>query len=180
MMLKEAGYAPEVEWFEQYANMPHFRLSGPLPECEWLYENVEPNDKGGGFLLSHNNFPWVRFVYIDDPKVGPPMGGALGGEYKLTSGTTIKSAGGWSSRAGVINKRFADTIGDEIVECSIKNDDRRFAPYMAGYALQVNSAILLLEAFGNPFFLTRVERFKDMEPNWVPSIDRYEVVKGAK
>lgn len=70
-------------------------------------------------LISTNNTPWTKFVYIENPSGDPQYYGALGGEYKLTSGNTFKTRTGWSSRASVINRDHPDYLPNEITEVTV-------------------------------------------------------------
>lgn len=167
----------EVEWWKGYGNSPELvvYVDKLLSQDDFLYFPVEGSiSVPPVFLLSTNNHPWYRFVYVDEkPNGDPSLHGALGGMYKLTDGTVFKTRTGWSSRAGVVNKRYREHLDSELIEPTVV-DPTGF--HWAGYAHAV-SELLHNDLFPKGVYLVRDER--NGEPRWTPSVDPNEVVKRA-
>lgn len=174
----------EPHWYHGFANSPsiHIYLAAPLKlhnggNLEWLYAPVpDATKREKTMLLSTNNAPWVKFVYIDNPDGNPSMDGALGGEYKLTNGEVLNSRTGWSSRSGVLNRNYADFLEDELAEVTL------FEPgWSIGWAgFNVYAQYLKNhEKWPRDLYLVREIKFNE-EPYWYISTNPTKVVKGPK
>lgn len=114
-------------WNFGYANSPDIEVSVNCDlhkDFEWLYEKTPHLATEKFWLISRNNYPWVRFVWVDVPDGEPQLHGALGGEYKLTDGTICKTRTGWSSREGVYNRDHAESVGKEVTEVFVRMPER--------------------------------------------------------
>lgn len=173
----------EPRWFHGYANDPAISLiTGPTPRpnsyiyptryfdgYEWLYDSFpkSPVDLTKNvMLISKNNAPWVRFVFVENPTGNPQFHGALGGEYKLTDGSVFKTRTGWSSRDGVINRDYRHYLDDEIVDVAVDNLVSHI------YATPLKEHIERT----TPYYLVRHIKFND-EPYWTISTHPTKVVK---
>lgn len=166
----------EPEWYHRYANSPKVKIHTDqnLHALEWIYKAVpDQSARKNTMLLSTNNWPWCKFVSITNPEYDPIRGGALGGEFKMSDGTVFVSRSGWSSRAGVLNNRYADFLPGEILEPSI-----RMPPYdmlWAGFAISAEY-VRDHPKFPKDLYLVRFIQF-EVEPYWTISIDPKEVKK---
>lgn len=145
-----------------------------LAHSNFIYTPVPPDAREKVMLISTNMMPWVRYVYIDDPNGRPGLHGALGSDYKLVDGTILKSRTGWSSRAGVINKKYRYMLMDEIVDVTVKFPTWNIG--LAGYAYYA-SFLRNHPLWPKDLHLVRHTMFADHEPYWTISTDRYELKK---
>lgn len=169
----------EPNWMFGYGNSPTIKVTVESLDAdyEWIYKPI-PKDENKPhaqtMLISTNNAPWVRFVYIDNPDGRPQDHGALGGEYLLTDGTTLKSRTGWSSRAGVINTRYRNYIEEEICDVTVYTPDSKvgwagqniYADYLANHPL-----------FPKDLHLVRTTTYLKEEVYWQISTQPDKVVK---
>lgn len=165
----------EPRWNLQWANTPDINVFVDKYErLNYIWRPIPQDARDHVMLISTNQEPWIKFVYIEKPDGRPNLHGALGGDYELTDGDTLKSRTGWSSRAGIINRDYRDFLEDEIVEVTVYEPESRVG--MAGFSLYVN---YLLEhpAFPREYHLVREIKFKGNEPYWTFSVDPLEVRK---
>lgn len=162
-------------WYHGYGNMPSIEVvleNDDISRMLWLYTPVPADSRENVMLISTNNDPWVKFVYIDKPDGNPRHYGALGGDYQLTDGSTLKSRTGWSSRAGVINRNYANHIRDYIVDVTVYRPGHNTG--WAGFSIYKS---YLENHFAWPDDLHMVKVVPDKEPYWTISTDPNEVVK---
>lgn len=161
-------------WYHGFTNDPGINVivDEILPYDSFVYKNVN-GKPDHTMLISTNNDPWVKFVYIEKPDGRPEQCGALGGKYKLTDGTVLESRTGWSSRAGIINRDFRDELSDEIVEVSIKtkNDSMWWGGFNIYQTHLHNHPKWPVE-----LFLVRTLKF-NREPYWNISTDPDSITK---
>jgi hypothetical protein len=168
----------EPRWNEKWANSPEIEvtLDEDITKMDWIYEKIprkEDKPDNQVMLISTNNDPWVKFVYVDDPKGSPTSHGALGGHYTLTDGTVFKSRTGWSSRAGAVNNLYRNRIREELAEVTIYTPG--WTCGFAGFNLY-HSALTNHELWPKDYYLVREVKFRD-EPNWLISAKPDKVVK---
>lgn len=170
----------EPRWNHQWANSPDISItmdSDPFREWEWLYKKIPrtEDERKNVFLLSTNNWPFVRFVHIGDPDGNPTYNGALGGTYKLDTGETFESRSGWSSRVGVVNTVYRDWISDELADVST------FTPsfkYTAIHGLCISKDYLMNHpAWPKGCHLVRDTTYLQNEVYWHISAQPDKVVK---
>jgi hypothetical protein len=174
MMKEDVITKIEPVWYHGFANRPGIDVAvnkDIFVEWEWIYEPIPRDKRENVFLLSYNNWPWVRYVYIADPTGDPTRHGALGGEYKLTDGTVLKSKSGWSSRASVVNSKYTGILDDVITEVGVALPGR--AIKFAG----LNLPVTYLE--DHPLFPEGLFMVPDTlsEPAWYISTSPGEVTK---
>jgi len=142
-------------------------------------ENPDPNYRGPCYLLSQNNWPWVRYVAIANPDGDPSLNGALGGDYKLTNGRTYHSRTGWSSNSASCNRLHPKYLKSEVTEVYLKasNEGTSWAGYNISLdALEyLRSTTLWPLVNGAPVHLVKTNL-----GYWVPSIDPLEIVKAPQ
>ncbi len=166
-------------WYHGFGNSPGIEIivDKMLPFDSFVYKNVDEKPDHT-MLISTNNDPWVKFVYIADPNGSPTTNGALGGTYKLDDGTEFKSRSGWSSRASAINKHYRDHLYDEIVEVSIKTG--KDSIWWAGFS------VYQTHLYNHPnwpldlYLVREITSYGSGEPHWTISADPDKVVKGDK
>ena len=166
----------EPEWMLGYANSPGIRLTiegYEYKQADWIYNPVPYESRENVMLISTNNVPWVRFVFIADPNGNPSNHGALGGEYHLLDGSVFKTRTGWSSREGVINRDYRRYIDDELVGVTLDLGNHRL---MAGYAIY-QTYLKTHPLWPSDLHLVREEKYSGGEPYWHISTDPNEVVK---
>jgi hypothetical protein len=166
----------EPNWMHGWANPPsiYVHVNGELDDLEWVYEPLPSDRREKVMLISSNNEPWIRFVYIADPNGQPNQHGGLGGEYKLTDGSILKSRTGWSSREGIINRDYIDELADEVVNITIVR-----GPYSlrAGYYIYAHD-LIDDEAWPDDLYLVRSLKGNN-EPVWTISTNPNKVVKAS-
>jgi hypothetical protein len=96
-----------VDRSEAFDNNPSLRavLDGEPPQLQSVPHQVFETDGGKLFFAEQDGF--VHFVL--EAQGG---GGALGGEVTLEDGTVYRTNGGWSSRAGVVNRYVEHPVVD--------------------------------------------------------------------
>lgn len=152
----------EPNWMHGYGNKPEIvvTVDEALPHDRFIYNVERPNtfakgNKPGGMvrnvmLVSTNQAPWVRFVFVDNPEGDPSYYGALGGTYTLVDGSTFETRTGWSSRCSVVNSKYANllrhsgSVPEHVTEVTVAVP-RPNSPHphakpslWAGYYLEVN------------------------------------------
>lgn len=170
-----------VNWWHGYGNSPSLNVvveNGSLPKFEdFEYEAISLGENGGTFLLSTNLWPWVKFVMIDHgaENGNPSYHGALGGNYRLSDGSTFKTRTGWSSNSGSVNRNFQKYLqgASHIMEVSVYEEGR--VTGWAGYNLSVD---YLREHPLFPANVYLVQNLTHTTFGWYnPSISETEVVK---
>lgn len=169
--------AIKPRWMHGYANSPEIEV---IVDKRPAYESFiwracpDPHARRKTMLISTNQSPWVKFVYIDNPEGAPQYHGALGGDYTMQDGTVFKSRSGWSSRAGVINDKYRTYISGEICEVVLYEPGQKIG--LAGfhiYALYLRNH----PKWPKDLHLVREKRFSDLEIYHTISIDPNKVVK---
>jgi hypothetical protein len=168
-----------VDWYWGYGNQPALRAIVDLMPKEGLPEFIYQAipDERGTMLISKNNAPWHRFVYVEHAgrEGQPQLYGALGGEYRLTDGSVFKTRTGWSSREGVINARYREYIEDELVDCPI-----RLHHESGGLVAFVSRSYLDGKLPEGVHLIRDDGLYLGNEVYWIPSIDPDEVIKAPK
>lgn len=140
----------EPNWMRGYGNRPEINvyIDQVHPHDSFIYDIVprrtapktanRVNLPGHNIMLiSTNHTPWTKYVYVDDPDGNPSYHGALGGEYKLTSGNTFKTRTGWSSRSSVINRDYRTYLPNEITEVTVYENKGYYSAGWGGFNLDV-------------------------------------------
>lgn len=174
----------EINWHHGYGNSPTVvvNVDTRLRHDTFEYQCVPNNDndkRSNVMLISTNNDPWVKFVYIDDPEGRPQYHGALGGDYKLTDGTVFHSRTGWSSRASVLNTKpeYSSLLRSHITEVTLRTDDETSYSLWAGYSCYVNH---LKEHSLWPKDVYLIRDNNDKEFQYSPSVDPNNIVKAQE
>jgi hypothetical protein len=168
-----------VNWYHNWANAPQLEVTvDELPKHEaFFYQATSDWEKDPIMLISRNVEPWIKFVYIANRDGKAQYDGALGGDYKLTNGEVLHSKTGWSSRAGVINQRFAEWIPDDILEPTVIVEGGKYPSRWAGFAI-VAKYIREHPLWPEDLYLICEKRFES-EIYYTPSIDPVKVVKAS-
>lgn len=163
-------------WNHKWANDPDVEVTVSediTKTLEWLYRKVPEDADKNYWLISTNNFPWVRFVYVANPDGRPQDHGALGGDYKLEDGTILHTNTGWSSRPSVYNRDFAENVGKEVVDVRLRVPGW----YSAFAGFYINGEYLeALDKFPRNCYMVRISR-PNGETRWVISSTPNKVVK---
>ena len=168
----------EPNWYHGYMNSPDIYVEVDVDlhdTLDWIYTPVPSDAREKVMLLSTNNAPLVKFVYIADPNGTPNSHGALGGNYQLTDGSLLRSRTGWSSREGVINRDYREYMNDELAGITI-----RYSKYslMAGYYIY-QDYLRNHSCWPSDLHLVRELKFEE-EPYWHISTDPDKVVKAPE
>jgi hypothetical protein len=178
----------DVEWHEGWANRPHLEIQVDGEDAlirydEPLWRTAEAD--GRTYVVAEKEIEPPRHVrrggsrvvsYVALDERRPPAGGALGGSFALSDGSTLTSPGGWSSRAGVVNLLLAELgLSDEVLDVTLVTPDH--AHWSASVTLAL--ACSAVAAYLPGVYLVREARFAGDEPYYTPSIDPQEVVKAG-
>ena len=132
----------KVKWNLEWANEPQFQvLVDKMPSLDELrYESLQ---KDQSRLLFAEKDGYVNFTVLHTNSNGNPIkDDGYGGRHRsftLTDESILEVSGGWSSRTGVMNKYFTQSM-----EVSITDNPKS---YERGYTFYAG-AITLLSALG--------------------------------